>query len=102
MQWKPCELHTHTNHSDGQHTLMEMAKEAAKLGLSSLALTDHNTMSGLIDQEIVEAETEVSVVIDVQDVIWLRAELYGVLNEVRTMIAFTNPIYLTVTGENFS
>ena len=62
MQWKPYELHTHTLHSDGQHTLMEMAMEAKKIGLNGIALTDHNTMSGLVDQELVEDKTGIHIV----------------------------------------
>lgn len=59
--WKPYELHTHTFHSDGQHSLLEMATEAKKLGLEGLALTDHNTMSGLIHKEEIEATLDIHI-----------------------------------------
>ncbi|QUW21514.1 CehA/McbA family metallohydrolase [Sporosarcina sp. Marseille-Q4063] len=62
MEWQPYELHTHTLHSDGQHTLMEMATEAKKIGIKGIALTDHNTMSGLVDQELVEDKTGIHIV----------------------------------------
>lgn len=41
-----CDLHTHTNHSDGSSTPRELAREAKKLDLI-IALTDHNTVTGL-------------------------------------------------------
>lgn len=62
MIWIPFELHTHTVHSDGRHTLLEMCREARKLGLGGIALTDHNTVSGLAEAEEAMAETGVAVV----------------------------------------
>lgn len=41
-----CDLHTHTNHSDGSSTPKELVGLASKLNLT-IALTDHNTVSGL-------------------------------------------------------
>ncbi len=54
LRWVPCELHAHSVHSDGSLTVAEMAREARRLGLEAVALTDHNTLSGLA--EIAEAE----------------------------------------------
>lgn len=53
-RWIPCELHAHTLHSDGRLTVAKMAREARGLGLHAIALTDHNTNSGV--REIPEAE----------------------------------------------
>jgi len=61
MRWLACELHTHTNHSDGRQTLRELAAGAARLGFDCIALTDHNTMSGLQDREAVEKETGLAI-----------------------------------------
>lgn len=44
--WHRGELHTHTRHSDGSHTVTELARRAKDLGLDFVALTDHNTTSG--------------------------------------------------------
>lgn len=41
-----CDLHTHTNHSDGSSTPIELATEARECNLI-IALTDHNTITGL-------------------------------------------------------
>lgn len=41
-----CDLHTHTIHSDGSYTPVELAREASEKNLI-IALTDHNTVTGL-------------------------------------------------------
>lgn len=42
-----CDLHTHSNFSDGTNTPKEIVELAQRLNLSAVALTDHNTVSGL-------------------------------------------------------
>lgn len=42
----PCDLHIHSTHSDGTLTPAELIAEAKRLGLT-VALTDHNTVSGV-------------------------------------------------------
>ena len=44
-----CDLHTHSVFSDGTFTPAEIVAAAEKLGLSAVALTDHNTVAGLPD-----------------------------------------------------
>ena len=44
---KFCDLHTHSVFSDGTCTPGQLIDEAAALGLSAIALTDHNTVDGL-------------------------------------------------------
>jgi 3',5'-nucleoside bisphosphate phosphatase len=41
------DLHTHSRASDGTDTPAELVERAAALGLSAVALTDHDTLSGL-------------------------------------------------------
>ena len=43
-----CDLHTHTNHSDGSISTAELVRLAKEKNLI-IALTDHNTVSGLPD-----------------------------------------------------
>lgn len=43
-----CDLHTHTVHSDGSYTPAELVAEAKEKNLI-IALTDHNTVSGLVE-----------------------------------------------------
>lgn len=44
-----CDLHTHSCFSDGTLTPSQLLDEADALGLSAVALTDHNTVQGLPD-----------------------------------------------------
>ena len=44
-----CDLHTHSAFSDGSFTPAEIIDEAIRIGLSAVALCDHNTVDGLPD-----------------------------------------------------
>lgn len=44
-----CDLHVHSTFSDGTLTPQELLRAACDAGLSSIALTDHNTVKGLPD-----------------------------------------------------
>lgn len=44
-----CDLHVHSTFSDGTLTPRELLRAACDAGLSSIALTDHNTVKGLPD-----------------------------------------------------
>ena len=46
MKWYPVELHTHTEHSDGDFTPTQLVQAAKARGFAGVALTDHNTKSG--------------------------------------------------------
>ncbi len=46
---KRCDLHTHSVYSDGTYTPAQLLEEAQAVGLSAIALTDHNTAAGLPD-----------------------------------------------------
>lgn len=54
MSYLPVELHCHTVHSDGGFTVSELQRAAAEDHLSLIALTDHNTFSGVgeLDENI--------------------------------------------------
>src|SRR5437762_3348233 len=41
------ETHLHTLHSDGQHGVEDMLRACCAVGYDAIALTDHNTLSGL-------------------------------------------------------
>lgn len=45
------ELHAHTVHSDAVQTTQELLTSAAELGLEWLAITDHNTISALVEPQ---------------------------------------------------
>lgn len=42
-----CDLHTHSTFSDGTYTPSAIIRAAEEIGLSAVALTDHNNMGGL-------------------------------------------------------
>lgn len=46
-----CDLHTHTTASDGQYTPAELVRLAKAHGLSVLAVTDHDTISGVAEAQ---------------------------------------------------
>lgn len=46
---KTCDLHTHSIFSDGTRSPGEIVDECLKIGLSAVALTDHNTVKGLYE-----------------------------------------------------
>jgi len=49
--WMMGDLHSHTTHSDANWTVRDLAHAALERGLSFLALTDHNTLSGRAELE---------------------------------------------------
>lgn len=51
------DLHSHSNESDGSDTPEELIQKAARIGLSAVALTDHDTLSG-IDRAQAEADRQ--------------------------------------------
>ncbi|MBR2336760.1 MAG: PHP domain-containing protein [Clostridia bacterium] len=44
-----CDLHTHSNYSDGSFSPSELVAEAERVGLSAIALTDHNNVGGIAE-----------------------------------------------------
>ena len=46
---KICDLHTHSNRSDGSSSPTELVAAAKERGVAALALTDHNTTKGLAE-----------------------------------------------------
>jgi predicted metal-dependent phosphoesterase TrpH len=57
-----CDLHVHSNCSDGTLTPSELIFEAEKIGLGAIALTDHNTIDGLPEFITAAAQTSVQAV----------------------------------------
>ena len=71
-----CDLHTHTNASDGSMTPSELVDYAKEKGLAAIAVTDHDTVDGLdeamtrgraVDQWVIPG-IEISTVVDGCDV----------------------------------
>lgn len=49
MKDKCCDLHLHSYYSDGTNSPATVVQMARELGLSTIALTDHNTVKGLAE-----------------------------------------------------
>ncbi|MBE7446768.1 MAG: transcription antitermination factor NusB [Planctomycetia bacterium] len=48
INYGDSDLHIHTNYSDGTMTPEEVVDEAIRLGVSTIAITDHDTIDGLM------------------------------------------------------
>jgi len=44
-----ADLHTHTVHSDGVLTVTQLFEKAKKAGFSGFSITDHDTLSGVVE-----------------------------------------------------
>jgi 3',5'-nucleoside bisphosphate phosphatase len=56
------DLHAHSTASDGELTPSELIEKAAQNGVKTLALTDHDTVSGLGDAHIAAIQHDISLV----------------------------------------
>ena len=54
---RKIDLHTHTTASDGRITPKELVIKAKKIGLSAIAITDHDTVGG-IEEAVKEGEKQ--------------------------------------------
>lgn len=59
---KIIDLHVHSTASDGTFTPAELVEEAASLGISAIAITDHDSVSGIEEALTAGAENGVEVV----------------------------------------
>src|SRR5581483_4652982 len=46
---RTIDLHMHTTASDGEHSPTELVRRAADYGLTTIAVTDHDTTDGLVE-----------------------------------------------------
>jgi hypothetical protein len=58
MSEKLIDLHMHTFHSDGRHSPEEVVARAREVGLSAMAITDHDTFAALDTARTQAAEIE--------------------------------------------
>jgi 3',5'-nucleoside bisphosphate phosphatase len=61
-----CDLHMHTVHSDGTVTPTELVRLAKKAKLSCIALTDHDTLSGIEEAQAEGAKLGIEVISGVE------------------------------------
>ncbi len=60
------DLHTHSNISDGTLSPEQLVRAAGEIGIHTLALTDHDTMDGLIQAEGVAKELGIKLISGVE------------------------------------
>jgi len=67
------DLHLHSNHSDGNWSPQELVAHAISCGMTTIALTDHDTVSG-IDEAISFAGTRVEIIPGIEiNTMWIDA-----------------------------
>jgi predicted metal-dependent phosphoesterase TrpH len=79
------DLHSHTLHSDGERSPAELLAEAAAAGVQVLAVTDHDTVSGLAECRTAAERVGVRLVPGIE----LSCELHG--REVHVLGHFLDP-----------
>ncbi len=62
MDNKIVDLHTHTTESDGSFSPEELILEAKRVGLSAIAITDHDSISGIKKAAPIAAEHEIELI----------------------------------------
>lgn len=60
------DLHTHSTASDGSRAPADVVREARRVGLSAIALTDHDTVAGLAEAQAAGASEGIRVVAGVE------------------------------------
>ena len=87
------DLHTHSTFSDGTLTPTELIRKAERLGLSAIALTDHNTVEGLPEFLVAGKESTVEAVPGVE----FSTEYQGI--ELHILALFVEPAqYAPITA----
>lgn len=62
MDNRIVDLHTHTTESDGSFTPEELILEAKRVGLSAIAITDHDSISGIKKASPIAAEYRIELI----------------------------------------
>ncbi len=73
------DLHSHSNHSDGEWTPPELIAEATRIGLKLVSLTDHDTVSGQHAAEQAATESDILLLNGIEVSLTVEGRLYHVL-----------------------
>ena len=87
-----CDLHTHTHFSDGTYSPAELIAEAERVGLSAIALCDHNTVHGLADFLSAAKDSTVEAIPAVEFSTDYRMD-DGKIRELHIVALFVRPAY---------
>src|SRR5262249_11039052 len=67
------DLHVHTTHSDGTYTPAQVVELAGRCGLAALAVTDHDTLAGVVPARAAAVGTGINIIAGVE----ITAEFLG-------------------------
>jgi 3',5'-nucleoside bisphosphate phosphatase len=71
------DLHVHTNASDGQYSPSELVQKASEKGVSILAVTDHDTISGLAEAAAAAKKVNITLVPGIElNIEWPTGEFH--------------------------
>lgn len=90
------DLHTHTAQSDGEYAPRELIRLAAKAGLRTIAVTDHDTVAGIPEALAAGRELGIEVVPGIELSTTVEK---GEVHMVGLWVDHTNPTLLDVTAQ---
>ncbi len=87
-----ADLHLHTHFSDGKYSPQQVVQKAAEAGLQRIAITDHDTVSGIAEARIACLETNLECVSGVE----ISSEISD--NEIHMLAYDFDPEYKPLLG----
>lgn len=61
--WQRADIHVHTRYSDGHSSVAQVLEQADRVGLSVIAITDHDTIEGALEAQRIAHRFAVDVVV---------------------------------------
>lgn len=61
--WQRADIHVHTRYSDGHSSVAQVLDQADRVGLSVIAITDHDTIEGALEAQRIAHRFAVDVVV---------------------------------------
>jgi len=81
-----CDFHLHTNHSDGSWSPQALVSHAAAIGMDVIAITDHDTVSGIAEaQEALQSQSKTVAIIPAVEINSIWNDGYGRVRDVHIL-----------------
>lgn len=90
-----CDLHTHSDYSDGTATPAEIVEEAERIGLAAVALTDHNCVDGLLEFMKAAEGKQVEAILGVEFSTWYEE----IERELHIVALYVDPVHFDAIKE---
>ena len=71
-----ADLHIHTTHSDGEYTPSEIVHAAKELGFNTIAVTDHDTTSGISEALLAGSDAGIEVIPGIEITVKFRRDYF--------------------------